>query len=115
MVAGEVRKLAENCALAAKEIDSVSSEGKAFAKQTGEAFSLVLPEIEKTADLVKEIAASCSEQAANSNHINLGVQNFNTSTQHVASLSEEVATNCESLAKMSEDLLNMIKFFKVDQ
>ena len=115
VVAGEVRKLAENCAHAAKEIDSVSSEGKSFAKQTGEAFSLVLPEIQKTADLVKEIAASCSEQAANSNHINLGVQNFNTSTQHVASLSEEVATNCESLAKMSEDLLNMIKFFKVDK
>ena len=114
VVAGEVRKLAENCARAAKEIDAVSSEGKAFAKQTGEAFSLVLPEIQKTAILVQEIASSCSEQAANSNHINLGVQNFNTSTQHVASLSEEVATNCESLAKMSEDLLNMIRFFKVD-
>ena len=115
VVAGEVRKLAENCARAAKEIDAVSSEGKAFAKQTGEAFSLVLPEIQKTAILVQEIASSCSEQAANSNHINLGVQNFNTSTQHVASLSEEVATNCESLAKMSEDLLNMIRFFKVDR
>lgn len=114
VVAGEVRKLAENCARAAKEIDAVSSEGKSFAKQTGEAFSLVLPEIQKTAILVQEIASSCSEQAANSNHINLGVQNFNTSTQHVASLSEEVATNCESLAKMSEDLLNMIRFFKVD-
>ena len=115
VVAGEVRKLAENCARAAKEIDAVSSEGKAFAKQTGEAFSLVLPEIQKTAILVQEIASSCSEQAANSNHINIGVQNFNTSTQHVASLSEEVATNCESLAKMSEDLLNMIRFFKVDK
>lgn len=115
VVAGEVRKLAENCARAAKEIDAVSSKGKAFANQTGEAFSLVLPEIQKTAILVQEIASSCSEQAANSNHINLGVQNFNTSTQHVASLSEEVATNCESLAKMSEDLLNMIRFFKVDK
>ncbi len=36
------------------------------------------------------------------------------STQHVAALSEEVATNCQSLEEMSEDLMNMIRFFKLE-
>lgn len=114
VVAAEVRKLAENCANAAKDIDTVSTEGQRVAEQTGEAFSLVLPQIERTTTLVKEIAVTSQEQAANSNHINVGVQNFNSSTQHVAALSEEVATNCQSLEEMSEDLMNMIRFFKLE-
>ena len=113
VVAAEVRKLAENCAVAAKNIDNVSNEGKEVAKQTGEAFTLVLPEIERTTTLVKEIAITSTEQSANANHINIGVQNFNSSTQHVAALSEEVATNCEALSEMADDLMNMIKFFKI--
>ena len=113
VVAAEVRKLAEKCATSARDIDLVSNQGKQVAKQTGEAFSQVLPEIERTTQLVKEIAISSSEQAANSNHINLGVQNFNSSTQHVAALSEEVATNCQSLAEMADALTRMIQFFKL--
>ena len=96
-----------------KNIDNVSNEGKEVAKQTGEAFTLVLPEIERTTTLVKEIAITSTEQSANANHINIGVQNFNSSTQHVAALSEEVATNCEALSEMADDLMNMIKFFKI--
>ena len=113
IVAAEVRKLAEKCATSARDIDLVSNQGKQVAKQTCEAFSQVLPEIERTTQLVKEIAISSSEQAANSNHINLGVQNFNSSTQHVAALSEEVATNCQSLAEMADALTRMIQFFKL--
>ncbi len=113
VVAAEVRKLAENCAVAARDIDVVSSEGQRVANQTGDAFSLVLPEIERTTLLVKEIASASSEQAANANHINSGVQNFNTSTQHVASLSQQVADHCQSLEDMSEDLVDMIKFFRI--
>ena len=113
VVAAEVRKLAENCAVAAKDIDEVSSEGQRVAKQTGDAFSLVLPQIQRTTTLVKEIAISSSEQASNANHINIGVQTFNSSTQHVATLSQRVADNCQSLEDMSEDLVNMIKFFRM--
>lgn len=53
IVAAEVRKLAEKCATSARDIDLVSNQGKQVAKQTGEAFSQVLPEIERTTQLVK--------------------------------------------------------------
>ena len=46
VVAAEVRKLAERSALAAKEIDVVSKDGQSIAKDTGDAFAAVLPDIE---------------------------------------------------------------------
>lgn len=115
VVAAEVRKLAEKCADAAKSIDAVSTEGQTVAKQTGDAFSRVLPEIERTTTLVKEIAIASGEQANSSEQINTGIQTFNSSTQHVAALSEEVASNCRNLAEMSDNLLSMIRYFKLTE
>ncbi|MBQ9212797.1 MAG: hypothetical protein IJ150_02495 [Bacteroidales bacterium] len=112
VVASEVRKLAERCATAAKEIDVVSSEGQNVAKQTGDAFSQVLPQIEKTTTLVQEITAACKEQASGGEQINTAVQRFNLTTQQFASISEEVATNSDILSQQSENLLNILDFFK---
>lgn len=114
VVAAEVRKLAERCAVAAKEIDKVSKDGQSIAQTTGEAFKQVLPEIERTTTLVREIAASCREQASGSEQINIAVQRFNTTTQQFASISEEMASNSENLSTQASKLIDMIKFFKVD-
>ncbi|MBR4267588.1 MAG: hypothetical protein IKQ46_16230 [Bacteroidales bacterium] len=112
VVAAEVRKLAEKCAIAAKEIDTVSSEGVDVAKQTGDVFSTVLPEIEKTVELVQEIAASSREQSSGGSQINTAVQRFNTGIQQIATIAEEVASNSSSLTQQSENLTELIKFFK---
>ncbi|MBQ5550080.1 MAG: methyl-accepting chemotaxis protein, partial [Bacteroidales bacterium] len=61
VVAAEVRKLAERCAIAAKEIDTVSSDGQDIAQQSSVAFSKVLPDIERTTTLVREIASASRE------------------------------------------------------
>ena len=112
VVAAEVRKLAERSALAAKEIDIVSKDGQAVARDTGEAFAAVLPDIERTAVLVQEIAAACSEQATGSDQINTAVQRFNQTTQQFAALAQEVSDNSGELSKLSENLSEIIKFFK---
>ena len=112
VVAAEVRKLAERSALAAKEIDVVSKDGQQVARETGEAFASVLPEIQRTALLVQEIAASCAEQASGSDQINIAVQRFNQTTQQFAALAEEMSVNSDELSKMSENLTMLIKFFK---
>jgi methyl-accepting chemotaxis protein len=112
VVAAEVRKLAERCASAAKEIDVVSAGGQSVAKQTGTAFSQVLPQIERTTALVREITAACREQATGSDQINTAVQRFNMTTQQFASISEEVATNSDILMQQSEKLLKILEYFK---
>ncbi len=113
VVAAEVRKLAEKCATAAKEIDVVSSDGVSLAKQTGEVFSKVLPEIERIVHLVQEIAASSREQSSGSEQINTAVQRFNMTTQQFVSIAEEMATNSEMLASQAEKLVELMKYFKL--
>ncbi|MBQ5453494.1 MAG: HAMP domain-containing protein [Bacteroidales bacterium] len=114
VVAAEVKKLAERSALAAKEIDVVSKDGQTVAKDTGEAFASVLPDIERTSVLVQEIAASCSEQATGSDQINTAVQHFNQTTQQFASLAQEMSDNSSTLFSLAERLSELIKFFKTE-
>ena len=113
VVAAEVRKLAEKCAIAAKDIDSVSAGGVNLAKLTGTVFSKVLPEIEQTSVLVQEIATSSREQASGGQQINTAVQRFNTGIQQFATISDEVASSSSNLIQQSERLQEIIKFFKV--
>ena len=112
VVASEVRKLAEKCAVAAKDIDIVSAYGVNVAKQTGEVFSKVLPEIEKTTILVQEISASSREQSSGGAQINSAVQRFNSGIQQFATISEEVSANSDNLMQQAEKLQEMIQYFK---
>ena len=112
VVAAEVRKLAERCAVAAKEIDTVSSDGQDIAQQSGVAFAKVLPDIERTTTLVRELASASREQATGGEQINIAVQNFNMSTQQFASISEEMASNSETLRQESQKLVEILEFFK---
>ena len=114
VVAAEVRKLAERSAIAAKEIDVVCKEGQAVAKDTGETFTSVLPDIQKTSVLVQEIAAASSEQAMGSNQINTAVQHLNETTQQFASLAQEMSDNSNVLSDLAEKLSELIKFFKTN-
>ena len=114
VVAAEVRKLAERSALAAKEIDVVCNDGQSLAQDTGAAVSAVLPEIERTAFLVQEIATSCSEQTTGSNQINIAVQRFNETTQQFASLAQEMSENSNLLYQLAGDLSDLITFFKTN-
>jgi methyl-accepting chemotaxis protein len=114
VVAAEVRKLAERSALAAKEIDVVCIDGQSLAQDTGAAVQAVLPEIERTANLVQEIATSCSEQTIGSNQINIAVQRFNESSQQFASLAQEMSDNSNALLQLADDLSELIRFFKTN-
>lgn len=113
VVASEIRKLAEHCADAAKEIDVVSTEGMGLTDKAGDIFSKIKPEIEKTTSLVQEISASCQEQANGSAQINTAVQRFNQTTQEFASLAEEMATNSQRLSQEAEYLDQLVGVFRL--
>ena len=114
VVAAEVRKLAERSKIAADEISRLSSEGVQVSEEAGSQLSEIVPEIEKTAKLVQEIAASSMEQNSGADQVNSAIQQLNQVTQQNAASSEEMATGAEELSSQAEQLQDIISYFKVD-
>jgi len=114
VVAAEVRKLAERSAAAANDIDVVSRDGVAISEKAGEVLSNIVPEIEKTAHLVKEISAASMEQSSGSDQVNTAIQQLSQVTQQNAAASEELATSAEELSSQAEQLQDLVSFFRID-
>ena len=113
VVASEVRKLAERSAVAAADIDKVSKEGVMISENAERLLKNVIPEIEKTADLVREIAAAGVEQSTGIGQITNAVQQLNEVTQRYAAEAEELAATSQQLDAKSEELKQSVVFFKV--
>jgi methyl-accepting chemotaxis protein len=114
VVAAEVRKLAERSQLAATEIDDVSLASVDVAQKSGELLSAVVPNIQKTSDLVQEISASSMEQNAGAEQVNSAIQQLNQVVQENAATSEEMAAGAEELSTQAEQLKGVIAYFKID-
>lgn len=114
VVAAEVRKLAERSAKAAGEIDMVSKEGVEISENAGRLLSEIVPEIEKTARLVQEIAAASIEQSSGADQVNSAIQQLNQVTQQNAAAAEEMATSSEELSSQADQLKDIVSYFKID-
>jgi len=114
VVAAEVRKLAERSQMAATEIDEVSAKSVYVAQQSGKMLSEVVPNIQKTSDLVQEITASSIEQSSGAEQINNAIQNLNNVVQENAATAEEMAAGAEELSAQAEELQEAVSFFKID-
>jgi methyl-accepting chemotaxis protein len=114
VVAAEVRKLAERSKIAADEIDQLSKSGVAISEKAGQQLAEIVPEIEKTAKLVQEIAAASIEQNSGADQVNNAIQQLNQVTQQNAAASEEMATGAEELSSQAQQLKEMISYFRVD-
>ena len=62
VVAAEVRQLAERSRNAATDIGQLATSSVAIAEQAGEMLIKLVPDIQKTAELVQEISAASNEQ-----------------------------------------------------
>jgi methyl-accepting chemotaxis protein len=113
VVAAEVRKLAERSGLAAGEISDLSAKSVTIADAAGAMLNDLVPDIQRTADLVQEIAAACKEQDAGAEQINTALQQLDQVVQHNASASEEIAATSEELAGQAEILQNTMEFFNI--
>jgi methyl-accepting chemotaxis protein len=113
VVAAEVRKLAEQSQTAAKEISEVSGSSVKIAENTGNQLRSVVPDIQKTAQLVKDIAGASMEQGANANHVNNAMQQLSDVIQQNSSNAEELSTGAEELNSQAEQMRESIGFFKV--
>ncbi len=115
VVATEVRKLAERSQTAAAEINKLSSSSVEVAEKAGEMLTKIVPEIQRTAELVSEINAASNEQNAGAEQINQAIQQLDKVIQQNASATEEMASTTEELSSQAEQLQDSISFFKVQE
>jgi methyl-accepting chemotaxis protein len=113
VVASEVRKLAERSQTAAAEISRLTSSGVETAEGAGQLLDKLVPDIQKTAELVREIAAASAEQNIGAGQVNKAIQQLDQVIQQNASVSEEMASTAEELSSQAEILQSTVGFFKV--
>ena len=113
VVAAEVRKLAERSGMAAAEIGELSSSTVIVADQAGRMLAQLVPDIQRTAELVEEISAASNEQNAGAEQINKALQQLDQVIQQNASASEEMASTSEELSSQAEQLQGTIGFFRL--
>jgi methyl-accepting chemotaxis protein len=114
VVASEVRKLAERSQAAAAEISTLSGTTVKAAQSAGEMLSKLVPDIQRTAELVEEISAGSREQNAGAAQINTAIQQLDKVTQQNTSAAEEMSATSEELASQAEQLQSAISYFRVD-
>jgi methyl-accepting chemotaxis protein len=113
VVASEVRKLAERSQVAAGEIGRLTADGVQRADSAGQLRSRLVPDIRKTAELVREIAAASAEQGSGANQVSKAMQQLDQVIQQNASASEEMSSGADELSEQAEALQTAISFFKV--
>jgi methyl-accepting chemotaxis protein len=113
VVASEVRKLAERSQLAAAGIAELSSSSVQIAEKAGAMLTTMVPDIQKTAELVQEISASSREQDTGADQINKAMQQLDQVIQQNASAAEQMSSTAEELSSQAEQLQSSIAFFNV--
>ncbi|WP_278802307.1 methyl-accepting chemotaxis protein [Marinobacter nauticus] len=113
VVAAEVRKLAERSQVAAQEIGEVASNSVSLAEEAGAMLEKIVPNIQRTSDLVQEITAGSEEQASGLNQINTAMTQLSSVTQQNASGSEELASTAEELNAQAEQMVQLVSVFKL--
>jgi methyl-accepting chemotaxis protein len=114
VVASEVRKLAERSQAAAAEISTLSGTTVKAAQSAGEMLGKLVPDIQRTAELVEEISAGSREQNAGAAQINTAIQQLDKVTQQNTSAAEQMSSTSEELASQAEQLQSAISYFRID-
>jgi methyl-accepting chemotaxis protein len=126
VVASEVRRLAERSKKAATEINQLAVSSVDSAEKAGHMLGRIIPDIQKTAELVQEITAACNEQNSGAEQINNAILQLDRVTQQNASASMSLSSTAERMSSTAEtmsvssremalqaaNLLKTIEFFK---
>ena len=122
VVAGEVRKLAQRSADAAKQIkslimDSVSKveDGESLVKDSGQTLQEIVASVKKVSDIVAEIAAAAREQASGIEQVNQAILQMDQATQQNAALVEQTAAASQAMGDQAQELQQLMGFFTLDQ
>ncbi|MGN7610746.1 methyl-accepting chemotaxis protein [Magnetococcales bacterium HHB-1] len=113
VVAAEVRKLAERSQTAASEITQLTASSVETVDQAGRMLQQLVPDIQKTAALVRQICDGSQEQSQSSEQIHQAVQQLDGIIQKNAGAAQSIADTSERLADFAAQLPEILSFFQV--
>lgn len=120
VVATEVKNLAQQSAIAAKEIkdliaDSLSkvNAGSALVDKAGISMKDVVSSVNNVSSIISEISVASEEQSTGIAEVNIAIMQMDQVTQQNAALVEEAAAAALSLEEQAAKLLEAISIFKI--
>lgn len=113
VVAAEVRKLAERSKTSADEINSLSVNSVEITTIATELLDSIIPQIEKTKQLIQDISAASSEQSSGAEQVNGAMQQLSNITQQNAAASEQMSASSQQLTVQAEQLKLLVDYFKI--
>jgi methyl-accepting chemotaxis protein len=110
-----VRKLAERSRVAAQEIADVAESTSAVAGRSSQLLDAMIPNIQRTADLVQEVAAATKEEAIGVAEIHRAVERVDQVTQQNSASAEELASTAEDMARQAVAMRDRVSFFRLER
>ncbi len=114
VVAAEVRKLARRSQIAATEISEITGDSVKISEEAGALIEQVVPKIDETASLIKDIATAAGEQDIGIGQITQAMNELDSVTQTNSASSQELASASEELDGQATTLAELIGFFRVE-
>ncbi|HSK30793.1 MAG TPA: methyl-accepting chemotaxis protein [Candidatus Limnocylindria bacterium] len=115
VVASEVRKLAERSQGAAQEIVTLTASSLRVAERSGVLLANLVPAIQKTAELVQEVATASREQAAGVAQVHRAMSQVDQVTQRNAAAAEQLSSTAEQMAGQAASLLRAMSSFQLTE
>ena len=115
VVASEVRALAQRSHEAAEEINELARSSVSISGEAGAKLAQLVPDIQRTSELVLEISAASNEQSSGSAQINNAIQQLDQVIQRNTATAEQMASMAEQLASQAKQLQFAMTFFKVKE
>ncbi|WP_101339887.1 methyl-accepting chemotaxis protein [Cereibacter azotoformans] len=112
VVAAEVRRLAERSAEAAAEISTRSAETARAAAGAGEMIDRLVPEIERTSNLVTDISVASRELSEGARQVSLAIDALDRVTQQTEAASRLLDEDADELATRARRLLTSVNYFR---
>jgi methyl-accepting chemotaxis protein len=114
VVASEVRKLAERSQKASGEIAVLSTNSVAVAEKAGQLLAQMVPDIQRTADMMQELSSASREQSAGIGQVTSAMTQLDSVVQQNAAASEELASSSEEFSGQAAQLRELVAFFKLN-
>jgi len=113
VVAVEVRKLAKRSQTIANEISDIMGITLEESSKAGKLMGNIIPNIEKTTELVDNISNLADEQNTEIKQIHQSIIELDKITGQNATASEELARSSESMTSKSSHLMDSMEFFTI--